>query len=83
MYLTDSSTRTTTLSRKRVAGFQTRGALKLVPKVAHARKHHRHTMFVGCGYDFLVANGTAGLDDAANPNARGVIDTIAEGEEGV
>src|SRR5699024_9054037 len=37
-------------------------ALPLMTEVTHTRKYHGHAGFVGCGNDFFIAHGTAGLD---------------------
>src|SRR5690606_30989788 len=52
-------------------------------EVAHTGKHHRHAVLVGGGDHFLVADRAARLDHAGDAVGGGVVDTVAEREEGV
>jgi len=54
-----------------------------VPEVAHTGKHHRDFRFVGGGDHFIVAHRAARLDDGSDAGRGGVVQSIAEGEEGV
>jgi len=54
-----------------------------MPEVPHPREDHRHAVFVGGRDDLLVANRPAGLNDGRDAGGRGVVDPVAEGEEGV
>src|SRR5690606_5442655 len=54
-----------------------------VAEMPHAGKHHCHAGFVGGGNHFFVADRTTGLDDAADTHLGGVVDAVAEREEGV
>lgn len=55
----------------------------LVPKVAHSGKDHRHAMFV-CGGNYLViSHRPTWLNHTANASSSCIINTVAEGEEGI
>src|SRR5215218_9758088 len=57
--------------------------LQSVPEQPHPSEHHRDPVLVGRCDDFLVAHGAAGLHDRADAGLGRLIDTVAEGEEGV
>ena len=52
-------------------------------EVAHAGKHHRHTVLVGGGNYFGVAHRATWLDDRGNACSSGGVDPVAEREEGI
>src|SRR3984957_15459720 len=52
-----------------------------VAEVAYAGEHHRHAVFIGGGYHFLVAHRPARLDHGADSVLGGRIDAVAEGKE--
>ena len=51
--------------------------------MTHAGEDHGHAGFVGGGNDFFVADRAARLDHAADAYLGGIVDTVAEREEGV
>ena len=55
----------------------------LVAEMAHAGEDHGNAGFVGCVNHFLIAHGAAGLDNCADAHLGGVVDAVAEREEGV
>ena len=50
-------------------------------EVAHAGQRHGDAMFVAGGDDFVVADGTAGLDDEFRAHFVGGIDAVGKREE--
>ena len=54
-----------------------------MPEVPHAGEHHGDAMLVGGGDDFVVAHGTARLDYRRDAGGGGVVEAVAEREEGV
>src|SRR5438270_4594960 len=55
----------------------------LMPEVANAREGHREAVLVGGCYNFGVAHGASGLDDGGDAVLGGLVNAVAEGEEGV
>lgn len=54
-----------------------------VSEVAYAGEGHREVVFICGGNHFVVADAAAGLDDGGDAVARGGVQSVAEGEEGV
>src|SRR2546423_5273399 len=54
-----------------------------MPEVPDAREDHREAVLVGGGYDLRVAHGAAGLYDRCDAVPGGLVNAVAEGEEGV
>lgn len=48
----------------------------LMAKVAHGRKYHCHSVFIGRGNHFFIPHGTTGLDDTTDADPGGVIHAI-------
>ena len=51
--------------------------------MAHAGEYHGHAVFIGGGDGFLVAHRPTRLNDGADTGFGGLVDAIAEREEGV
>ena len=49
--------------------------------MTHAGKDHGNAVFIGSIYDFLIANGSAGLNNAGDAGCGCGIDTVTEREE--
>src|SRR2546423_15387859 len=54
-----------------------------MPEMPDAREDHREAVLVGGGYDLRVAHGTAGLYDRCDAVPGGLVNAVAEREEGV
>src|SRR5690606_12145731 len=54
-----------------------------VAEVAHAGEYHGNARFIRGVDHFLVAHRAAGLDHRADADGGGIVDAIAEREEGV
>src|SRR5690606_21425953 len=65
------------------SSLQPPAAVQLVPKMAHAGEHHGDPGFVSGIDHFLVAHRTTRLDHRGNTDLGGVVDAVAEREEGV
>src|ERR1700758_5072499 len=52
-------------------------------EVAHSCKYHRHTEFVGCVHHFLVADGSAWLNNCSGPGLTYNLEAVSKGEERV
>ena len=52
-------------------------------EMPHACKDHCEIMLIGCGYDFVVSDGTAWLNHGRDPVTRGFVDAVAKGKEGI
>ena len=54
-----------------------------MPKMAHARYHHRDTVFVRRIEDFLIAHRACGVDDGFDALFGDDVHAVAEWEEGI
>ena len=52
-------------------------------KEAHARKDHRHTVFVRGLNDYVIASGAAWLQNIFHAADGGTVDTVTEWEESI
>src|SRR5688572_12907402 len=61
----------------------TSGGRGLVAELAPSRHDHRDAVLIGSGDHFRVADRAPWLDDCRHTGRGGLIDAVAEGEEGV
>ena len=54
-----------------------------MPEMPHPGTYHRHTMLVGRRNGLFVAHRATGLDHRDDAGLGGVVDAVAEREEGV
>ena len=54
-----------------------------MPEVAHAGEDHGEAGFVCGGYHLIIADRSAGLNDAGGPSLHGGKEPVGKGEEGV
>jgi len=52
-----------------------------MPEMTHAGKDHGDIMLIGCGYDFIIAHRTAGLDDGGDARFGRGIDAVPNGKK--